>query len=161
MNTFDLASAAAFRAAAKPPAVAEQRRAQYNAEAVLSATPAQLVTMLYDRLMLDLHRAVAAQETADWAAARDQLMHAQAIVGELSSTLRIDLWDGGEGLLAIYNYASTSLVTANVHRDVNATRDTIRILEPLRAAWHEAAATIPAPGYQQQGAHQGGALGVA
>lgn len=165
MNAFDLASAAAFRNAAAPSAATAQRRAQYNAEAVLSATPAQLVTMLYDRLVLDLHRAVAAQEGSDWPAARDQLMHAQAIVGELSSTLRIDLWDGGEGLLAIYNYASTSLVTANVHHDVNATRDTIRILEPLRQAWHDAAAAIPAPGYQSsdldQHRQQGGALGVA
>jgi flagellar protein FliS len=161
MNAFDLASAAAFRSAAAPSAATAQRRAQYNAEAVLSATPAQLVTMLYDRLLLDLHRAVAAQEGTDWAAARDQLMHAQAIVGELSSTLRIDLWDGGEGLLAIYNYASTSLVTANVHRDVNATRDAIRILEPLRQAWHDAAATIPAPGFSEPARQQGGALGVA
>jgi flagellar secretion chaperone FliS len=144
MNAFDLAQAAAFRQAAQPRTVTDQRRAQYTNEAVLSATPAQLVTMLYDRLMLDLHRAVAAQDATDWDAAREQLLHAQAIVGELSSTLRIDVWDGGEGLLAIYNYASTSLITANVHRDAAATRDCIRILEPLRAAWHEAAGAMPA-----------------
>jgi len=137
--TFDF-QAAAFRQAAQPRTVTDQRRAQYTNEAVLSATPAQLVTMLYDRLLLDLHRAEAAQVAADWEAAREQLLHAQAIVGELSSTLRIDVWDGGEGLLAVYNYASTSLITANVHRDVQATRDCIRILEPLRQSWHEAAA---------------------
>jgi len=158
MNAFDLQSAA-FRQAAQPRTVTDQRRAQYTNEAVLSATPAQLVTMLYDRLLLDLHRAEAAQTTADWEAAREQLLHAQAIVGELSSTLRIDVWDGGEGLLAIYNYASTSLITANVHRDVQATRDCIRILEPLRQSWHEAAAALPAAQPVQTGT--GGALGVA
>jgi flagellar protein FliS len=157
--TFDLASAA-FRQAAQPRSVADQRRAQYTNEAVLSATPAQLVTMLYDRLMLDLHRAESAQVGADWDAARDQLLHAQAIVGELSSTLRIDVWDGGEGLLAVYNYASTSLITANVHRDVQATRDCIRILEPLRQAWHDAAATLPTTTAAPQRT-AGGALGVA
>ncbi|SBN63348.1 flagellar protein FliS [Curtobacterium sp. 9128] len=137
-----------------------RRRAQYTSEAVLSATPAQLVTMLYDRLLLDLHRAEAAQTTNDWDAAREQLLHAQAIVGELSATLRIDAWDGGEGLLAIYNYASTSLITANVHRDVQATRDCIRILEPLRQSWHDAAAALPATPAPAQ--HTiGGALGVA
>jgi len=160
MNAFDLASAAAFRATASAPAaVTEQRRAQYNSEAVLSATPAQLVTMLYDRLMLDLHRAEQAQTASDWVGAREQLLHAQAIVGELSSSLRIDIWDGGEGLLAIYNYASTSLVTANVHRDVAATRDAIRILEPLRRAWHDAARAMPAPTVGPT--VPGGALGVA
>jgi flagellar protein FliS len=160
MNAYDLSGAAAFRQAAKPRSVTEQRRAQYTNEAVLSATPAQLVTMLYDRLLLDLHRAETAQVASDWDAARDQLMHAQAIVGELSSTLKIDVWDGGEGLLAVYNYASTSLITANVHRDVQATRDCIRILDPLRQAWHDAAASLPAtPAAPQQTA--GGALGVA
>ncbi|MGU3408882.1 flagellar export chaperone FliS [Microbacterium sp. M1A1_1b] len=137
--------------------LSQRRRAQYTNESVLSATPAQLVTMLYDRLLLDLHRAEAAQTTGDWDAARDQLLHAQAIVGELSSTLRIDAWDGGEGLLAIYNYASTSLITANVHRDVQATRDCIRILEPLRQAWHDAASTMTATAPVASG----GALGVA
>ena len=159
MNAFDLATAAAFRAAAVPSTVADNRRAAYAAESVLSATPAQLVTMLYDRLMLDLHRAEQAQVAEAWTTAREQLLHAQAIVGELSSTLRIDVWDGGEGLLAIYNYASTALVTASVHRDVDATRQTIRLLEPLRAAWHEAAAAMPAPGAADR--PTGGALGVA
>jgi flagellar protein FliS len=116
--------------------------------------------MLYDRLLLDLHRAEAAQVGNDWEAAREQLLHAQAIVGELSATLRIDVWDGGEGLLAIYTYASTSLITANVHRDVQATRDCIRILEPLRQSWHDAAAAMPAtPAPVQRTV--GGALGVA
>jgi flagellar protein FliS len=158
VNAFDF-QAAAFRQAAQPRSVADQRRAQYTNEAVLSATPAQLVTMLYDRLLLDLHRAEAAQTTADWEGAREQLLHAQAIVGELSSTLRIDAWDGGEGLMAIYNYASTSLITANVHRDVQATRDCIRILGPLRQSWHEAAASLPAVTATHRPA--GGALGVA
>lgn len=134
-----------------------RRRAQYTNESVLSATPAQLVTMLYDRLLLDLHRAEAAQTTSDWEAAREQLLHAQAIVSELSSTLRIDVWDGGEGLMAIYTYASSSLITANVHRDVQATRDCIRILEPLRQAWHDAAGAMPATAPVASS----GALGVA
>lgn len=158
MNPSDLASAAFRAAAAGPTSITAQRRAQYNAESVLSATPAQLVTMLYDRLMLDLHRAVDAQVASDWPTAHEQLIHAQAIVGELSSTLRIDVWDGGEGLLALYNYASSALVTANVHHDVTATRETIRLLEPLRSAWHEAAAAMPAPALHGT---SGGALGVA
>uniref|UniRef100_A0A942T012 Flagellar export chaperone FliS n=1 Tax=Neobacillus citreus TaxID=2833578 RepID=A0A942T012_9BACI len=157
--TYDPTAAAFRQAAARPSAVTAQRRAQYTNEAVLSATPAQLVTMLYDRLLLDLHRAEAAQTASDWDGAREQLLHAQAIVGELSSTLRIDAWDGGEGLLAIYNYASSSLITANVHRDVQATRDCIRILEPLRQSWHDAAAALPASTATQR--PTGGALGVA
>ncbi len=99
--------------------------------------------MLYDRLLLDLHRAEPRRRRPTGRPRASSCCTPQAIVGELSSTLRIDVWDGGEGLLAIYNYASTSLITANVHRDVQATRDCIRILEPLRQSWHEAAAALP------------------
>jgi flagellar protein FliS len=143
----DATSFAAFAAASSTPtAVVQKQRAQYTAEAVLSATPVQLVTMLYDRLLLDLSRAEVAQASADWAAASEQLLHAQAIVAELSSSLKIDVWDGGEGLLALYTYASTALVNANIHRDVAVTREVIALLEPLRQTWHEAPASLQAAG---------------
>ncbi|ROS50352.1 flagellar export chaperone FliS [Frigoribacterium sp. PhB24] len=147
---------AAFAAANGPATTAQRQRAQYTSEAVLSATPVQLVTMLYDRLMLDLSRAEAAQVAGSWVVAGEQLVHAQAIVAELSSSLKIDVWDGGEGLLALYGYASTALVNANVHRDVALTREVVGLLEPLRQAWHEAGASL-----QTTTVAPTGALGVA
>jgi flagellar protein FliS len=156
----DATSFAAFAAASSTPtAVVQKQRAQYTAEAVLSATPVQLVTMLYDRLLLDLSRAEVAQASSDWAAASEQLLHAQAIVAELSSSLKIDVWDGGEGLLALYTYASTALVNANIHRDVAVTREVIALLEPLRQTWHEAAASLQAAG-QAAGAGVGAGAGA-
>ena len=142
----DSTAFAAFAAAPRPAAFAKRQRAAYNEQAVLSASPGQLVTMLYDRLLLDLARAEQAQVVADWAGASEQLLHAQAIIAELSSSLKIDVWDGGEGLLALYTYTSTGLVTANVHHDVALTREVIGLLEPLRQAWHDAAASLQAGG---------------
>jgi len=158
----DASSFAAFAAASSgPSAVVQKQRAQYTADAVLSATPVQLVTMLYDRLMLDLSRAEVAQVAGNWPAASEQLLHAQAIIAELSSSLKIDVWDGGEGLLALYGYTSTALVNANVHRDVALTREVTGLLEPLRQAWHEAAASLQA-GAAPVGAAAGqGVFGVA
>ncbi|TFB46791.1 flagellar export chaperone FliS [Cryobacterium tagatosivorans] len=135
---------------------AEAQRLRYNREAVLSATPVRLLTMLYDRLMLDLGRAEAAQIAANWAVASENLLHAQAIVSELSGSLKVELWDGGEGLLALYTYVSNSLVNGNIHRDVERTRESIALLEPLRQAWHEAAQSIPA----QPARSTGGGLGI-
>ena len=117
-----------------------QAQAQYGREAVLSATPARLLTMLYDRLLLDLHRAEHAQRSASWSDASTALLHAQDIVAELSGSLRVDLWDGAEGLLAVYAFVTTTLRNANVQRDAALTRQAIDLLEPLAAAWHEAAA---------------------
>lgn len=136
---------------------AADRAAQLNRDAVLSATPVRLLTMLYDRLLLDLGRAEQAQTAENWAAANEQLQHAQAILTELSGSLKLDVWDGAEGLLALYTYVTNALVLANIHRDVARTREAITLLEPLRLAWHDAAETLPS-GSAPLGA---GAMGIA
>jgi flagellar protein FliS len=117
----------------------QAKRSQYVQDAVLSATPAGLLTMLYDRLLLDLARAGAAQEAGDWVVASENLLHAQDIVGELMSSLRTDVWDGAEGLMSLYTYVRQTLVEANTRRDRTRTAECAEILEPLRQAWHEAA----------------------
>ena len=117
---------------------------QYLADSVLSAPPARLLTMLYDRLLLDLGRAEAAQQAENWPVASENLLHAQAIISELSSSLKLGTWDGADGLLGLYNYTYTALVNANIQRNAVLTREAIELLEPLRQAWHEAAAAIPA-----------------
>ncbi|WP_415854925.1 flagellar export chaperone FliS [Sinomonas sp. G460-2] len=114
-------------------------REQYNRDAILSASPARLLTMLYDRLLLDLRRAEIAQNAANWPSASENLLHAQDIVAELTATLRPDGWDGADGLRAIYEYVRVALVNANIHRDVARTREAIGLLEPLQEAWHAAA----------------------
>lgn len=117
----------------------------YLRETVLSATPAQLVTMLYDRLLLDLARAEASQLEEDWAAASAHLVHAQDIVTELSSSLDVDAWTGGRDLLAIYTYLGARLIAANVRRDVGITRECSAHLGPLRWAWLAAAEGLVVP----------------
>lgn len=115
----------------------------YQRDAILSAPPARLLTMLYDRLLLDLARAEAAQTSHDWAMASENLLHAQDIIAELSGSLKPELWDGADQLLGIYNHAGSTLVKANIQRDRMLTQECIALLEPLRLAWHEAAA-LPA-----------------
>jgi flagellar protein FliS len=138
---------------------ANAQRSQYNRDAVLSATPVRLLTMLYDRLLLDLGRAEAAQQREDWLVATENLLHAQAIVAELTSSLNVDAWAGGEGLMALYTYVSTALVNANIHRDVDRTRECIALLEPLRQTWHEVAGQLPSQAAPP--ANAGGTLGFA
>jgi flagellar protein FliS len=99
--------------------------------------------MLYDRLLLDLRRAEAAQLTGDWQSASDNLLHAQDIIAELSATLRPSGWDGAEGLRGLYEYVRVALVGANIHRDPARTREAIALLTPLQEAWHAAADSLP------------------
>ncbi|WP_354569869.1 flagellar export chaperone FliS [Glaciihabitans sp. UYNi722] len=121
------------------------QRSQYNNDAILSASPVRLLTMLYDRLLLDLGRAEIAHSQFDWPVMSSNLLHAQAIVSELSTSLKVELWDGGDNLLALYNYCNGLLITSNVRRDASGIRETIELFEPLRQAWHEAAGQLSVP----------------
>lgn len=121
-------------------------RAAYVGQMVTTATPARLLVMLYDRLVLDLQRAVESQRTADFPAAATHLLHAQEIVLELHSSLRHDVWDGAAGLAAIYTFLHSELVRANVDRDVTVTESCLGIVSPLADAWREAALTSLAAG---------------
>ena len=53
-----------------------------------TASPARLLIMLYDRLVLDLQRAVELGDLGEFLGAGRQLMHAQEIVLELQGSLR-------------------------------------------------------------------------
>lgn len=117
-------------------------RSLYNQDAILSASPSRLLTMLFDRLLLDLQRAEAAQLEEDWQRASPYLLNAQAIVAELAGSLDVERWDGGQDLLALYLFCSTKLVSANLEHSAERTREVIELMEPLRQTWHEAAELI-------------------
>lgn len=131
------------------------KRAQLNREAILSASPARLLTMLYDRLLVDLNRAEAAQLAGDWAVASENLVHAQSIISELISSLNSEAWSGATGLHSLYSFATQLLIDANIKRDPALTRQAIDLMEPLRQTWHEAAAAPVAASADNGGVHVG------
>jgi flagellar protein FliS len=114
-------------------------RARYLGDTVSTASPQQLLVMLYDRLALDLERGETALTDGDRDLAREQLMHAQEIVIELRASLRVDIWDGGPRLAALYTWLLGELIQANLRGDVRRVGDCRRIVEPLRDAWAQAA----------------------
>lgn len=114
-------------------------RSRYLANTILTASPARLVTLLYDGLVSDLHGAAAAFDTGDFETANTRLMRAQGIVLELQGSLRTDIWDGADRLLAIYRYVYKRLVEANIFRNRGACAECLALVTPLQAAWHEAA----------------------
>lgn len=114
-------------------------RNHYVRESASTASPARLVTMLYDRLVKDLTLAETALGRRDLGAANDQLVHAQQIVTELRTSLDLTAWDGADGLAALYDWLLRQLVRANVAKDVTLLGPCRRVVEPLREAWHTAA----------------------
>ena len=117
-------------------------RARYLSDWVATASPQQLLVMLYDRLALDLERSEDALVAGDRQTAHNELMHAQEIILELRASLNVDVWDGGPRLAAIYAWLLGELIQANLKGDVRRVRDCRKIVEPLRDAWREAAASL-------------------
>ncbi|HEV7725732.1 MAG: fliS [Modestobacter sp.] len=117
-------------------------RARYMGDTVTTASPQRLLVMLYDRLALDLERGQAALVAGDREAASEQIQHAQEIVLELRSSLDVDVWDGGPRLASLYSWLLSELIAANVKGDLRRIGDCRKIVEPLRDAWREAAASL-------------------
>src|SRR3712207_4974817 len=92
-------------------------RHRFLADTVATAAPQQILTMLYDRLVLDINRAELAQRKGERAQATDYLGHAQEIVASLASTLDVDAWSGGKGLMELYMYLLRELTGASVAGD--------------------------------------------
>ena len=114
-------------------------RARYAADTLATASPARLLVMLYDRLVRDLVTAEDAVRSGDLATASENLVHAQAIVLELRTSLDVTVWDGARGLAELYTFLHGELVTANVRKDAARTARCRELVEPLRDAWREAA----------------------
>lgn len=114
-------------------------RARYTADSVSTASPARLLLMLFERLTRDLVAAEQALEARDLATASEQLLHAQAILMELNTSLDLDAWEGARGLSNLYVFMHSELVAANMGKDVAKVRGVRELVEPLHQTWREAA----------------------
>jgi len=109
----------------------------YLAQQVETASPAQLVTMLYDGALAALTRA---RMTWDQPLeVNRELQRAQRILTELRVTL--DYERGGEiagNLGSLYVWMIDELIAANLDKDADRLDPVERTLKEIRAAWVEA-----------------------
>ena len=104
-----------------------------------SAGPLRLVIMLYEQLIKDLQRAVAAMEKKDIARRTNEIDHALRVVGQLQGTL--DMQQGGEvarNLDTLYYTLRACLLQAQMRVLPGELSKQIQILLELREAWVQA-----------------------
>lgn len=114
-------------------------RATYMDASIATASPARLLVMLYERLVLDVQRGLDAQQRGDLQETHRQLTHAQDIVMELHSSLRTDGFKGAQDLAALYGYLHRQLVLANMRKDATITAECLQIVTDLCDTWRQAA----------------------
>lgn len=114
---------------------------RYKGIQVATASPAQIVTMLYDGILRFVVEARAALDGEDRARVGERLERAQAILDELSNTLdKSHAPELCDNLLGLYMFCKHRLTVANLERKSQGMDDVIRVLTPLREAWATIAA---------------------
>jgi len=107
--------------------------------ATASASPHKLIEMLFDGFNDAVARARGALQARNIEAKGRAISHAARIVEEgLKGAL--DMEAGGRiaaDLSALYTYISLRLTHANLHNDLDALAECVRLMEPVRSAWAE------------------------
>ena len=113
----------------------------YREASVMTASPEQLVVMLYDGAGRFLRQAEGSMVEGSWLQASEKLSRAEAIIDELLATLDMDAGEVADRLQSIYIFCKTRLIEARIERDSVRVDQVARLLGELRDAW----ATIEPP----------------
>jgi len=111
---------------------------RYLETAVQTATPAQLLLMLYDGAIRFCRAGAEAIKQRDYAAANTYLQKTQAIIRELLVTLD-RRYPVAEPLSQLYDYFLNRLLQANLKKDPAPAEEVLGYLVDLKNTWAEAA----------------------
>jgi flagellar protein FliS len=124
--------------------VAQDCARMYRANSVLTASPGQLVLMLYDGALRSM--ALARQSLAKPATDRGRIMEsnthllkAQRIIVELQATLKMDAGDGkfSQEMFRLYGYFIRRLIDANLRKIEEPVIEVEKLLGQIRDSWAE------------------------
>jgi flagellar protein FliS len=110
---------------------------RYLVEKVRTASPAELIGMLYDAGVVAMQAGQAAAEARNVADAHRHLVRAQSIVVELRCSLDPSAGEMADNLDALYEFVGRKLVEANVRKNPALVAQCLTVFTPLRDAWRE------------------------
>jgi flagellar protein FliS len=113
---------------------------QYQTQQIMTASPAMLVFMLFEKAIGSLKEAMKAIEDKEIETRWRANGRAMEIISHLQMTL--DMKKGGEvaaNLDRLYSYMLTRLPKVDIRNDATVAREIIGLLEPLRESWRELA----------------------
>ena len=108
----------------------------YKDSALTTASPAHVVVLAYERLLLDCERAIACLEAG--LPAHDHLIHAQDLILALQINLDVEVWDGAKRLSGLYGFIYQELISANISKNIPKIRSCLSLIGPLLDAWRHA-----------------------
>jgi flagellar protein FliS len=121
--------------------VTTQGLGQYQARQAQTASPGQLVVMLYDGFLRFAGQAEDALGRGDIAGAAAPLTKAQAIVNELRVTLDMSQGVIAQNLASLYVYVTERLTAGRLGKAPTEVAAARTVMSELRSAWAEIANT--------------------
>lgn len=112
---------------------------QYKKNQIETATPEQILILLYDGAIQYLNKAKIFLEQNDIEQFREGLLNCENIILEFMNSLDMEL--GGniaENLYGLYDYLYSTLVMAAITRDENKVDEVLKHLKHLRETWLKA-----------------------
>ncbi len=112
---------------------------QYQQNQILSASPEQILIMLYDGAIRFTRQAMYGLEEENLAIFHHGIQKTLAIISEFSNSLDHEI--GGEiavNLDSLYTFMIRQLTLANLHKNIENLQVVERLLVDLRATWEEA-----------------------
>jgi flagellar secretion chaperone FliS len=122
-------------------AYASNSHASYRNSAILTASPEQLVIMLYDGCHRFLLQGITAMREDNAAETRERSGRATAIIDELQRTLDLSAGLVAERLEGIYVFCRRHLAEGLSERDPEKLEQVDELLQELRDGWAQAAAS--------------------
>ena len=114
---------------------------RYQAVKVKTASPGEVLVMLYDGTIRFLGEARDAMKAGERARSGEKIDRAFAILSELLSTLRPEVApELCEQLSGVYRFCMDQITQANLKQEPKLLDDCIRVLEPIRDGYREAVA---------------------
>jgi len=108
----------------------------YKQNSVTTASPGELTLMLYNGCLKFLHKAKLAIQEKNIQEKNTNLQKAQSIIGELMSTLNMDV-ELSKQLLPLYEFLNRRLIEANIQNDVAIIEEVEGFVTEFRDTWKE------------------------
>lgn len=110
---------------------------QYKENSILTASPEELVLMLYNGIQRFIEEAKIAIDKKDFNKANESIQRAQDIITELMLTLDMN-YEISKNLYSLYDYMMRRMVEANIKKDIDILDEVKGFAYDLKQTWNTA-----------------------